>query len=615
MTSFPLNPAKRPAECDAIYPPAAKRQYKSWGGEEHVHVPLQFSSSSTHVIFCVDISGSMRAKDVRQNGQEITTRISAVFRSCHSFIADQLRQPGTCADRYSLILFNDRATIALRQKPLNPLLLTTIDELERSTTPGGGTEFGVAFEAVQKLSVKSKATERLMLIFLSDGRPGDCGNHACKIKDVVKSHGKSYVHPVLILQSLREIFRDKFVFSSIGIHKDGYPWLKKLAQEAGGVFTPVDRNAAPAVHARHPAGREDSDDDCVLVEDSDDDCVLVEEVPFDEKLRREHLRALDEGRHVDLAKTQGSYSLMGTFLTLSSSLTATRTEGRTPKCERQVKLESATAWERSTSEEVQFRAITMIWKPSGKLVPDKRNPRQVSLRRNPFKQGAMRNVYHLFDDTTTPHQHLVAKDSRYRETYKDRLAYHLFGISCQNHARLVASRFNSCLQDKMQNISSATLAALSDSEGKLLLSSLKRLPGCVRFLACSVFRLEDENSPGGMRYLSTERYVDEQFEGSFEKFNNNNGHTHPLVGTGEAKYDLPQAFSHFSFVDSQGQTMICDIQGWGTTYTDPQVLTRDKKFGPADLGSTGMDKFFSTHRCGHFCKLLGLPKNDKFVSQ
>ena len=37
----------------------------------------------------------------------------------------------------------------------------------------------------------------------------------------------------------------------------------------------------------------------------------------------------------------------------------------------------------------------------------------------------------------------------------------------------------------------------------------------------------------------------------------------------------PQAFSHFSYVASGGEVLICDIQGVGDLFTDPQIHTPD----------------------------------------
>ena len=68
------------------------------------------------------------------------------------------------------------------------------------------------------------------------------------------------------------------------------------------------------------------------------------------------------------------------------------------------------------------------------------------------------------------------------------------------------------------------------------------------------------------------------------------------------------AFSHFTFQDSGGQELCVDIQGVGTTWTDPQIHSLQKQFGIADLGRRGIDMFFMSHKCGPLCQKLLLSK-------
>lgn len=102
-------------------------------------------------------------------------------------------------------------------------------------------------------------------------------------------------------------------------------------------------------------------------------------------------------------------------------------------------------------------------------------------------------------------------------------------------------------------------------------------------------------------------------KGHYTKYNSNNGHVHPSVG-GRSSSDpvtaaaaaVAQAFTHFTYEELKGQQMVCDIQGCGQKFTDPQVLSLNKSHGPADTGRDGMQRFFDTHRCGQLCYALGL---------
>jgi len=83
--------------------------------------------------------------------------------------------------------------------------------------------------------------------------------------------------------------------------------------------------------------------------------------------------------------------------------------------------------------------------------------------------------------------------------------------------------------------------------------------------------------------------------------------------------EVPQAFSHFSYVASNGKQLVCDLQGtWngadGFMLTDPVVHYVSKrnpnkkhKNGATDKGRHGVIRFFNTHQCGPLCKRLGLP--------
>ena len=141
--------------------------------------------------------------------------------------------------------------------------------------------------------------------------------------------------------------------------------------------------------------------------------------------------------------------------------------------------------------------------------------------------------------------------------------------------------------------------------------------------------------------------VEEEIEGHFMKWNNNNGAVKPwsafknkesaggALGIGtmvlqeEGKEDekdenlaliqtedVAQAFSHFTYEHSKGKKLVCDLQGiWnpddGVVLTDPvvhHVTSRGKKHknGETDKGLKGAKIFFGTHECNALCMKLGL---------
>jgi len=100
--------------------------------------------------------------------------------------------------------------------------------------------------------------------------------------------------------------------------------------------------------------------------------------------------------------------------------------------------------------------------------------------------------------------------------------------------------------------------------------------------------------------------------GEYVKFNNNYGwknrdkDSHTL---------LAQAFSHFTYEYTTGVVMITDIQGIKSapgeitiTITDPAIhsFLYKQQFGGTNHGKLGMIRFFMTHQCNDYCKMLHL---------
>eukprot|EP00760_Papus_ankaliazontas_P001225 PhM_4_TR10429/c0_g1_i1/m.58998/K08292/EEF2K; elongation factor 2 kinase len=76
----------------------------------------------------------------------------------------------------------------------------------------------------------------------------------------------------------------------------------------------------------------------------------------------------------------------------------------------------------------------------------------------------------------------------------------------------------------------------------------------------------------------------------------------------------PLAFSHFTYVVSNGMCMVCDIQGvetsFGYVFTDPQIHGTASRWGSGDLGREGVRLFFASHECNDLCRQYGLPPSN-----
>lgn len=111
--------------------------------------------------------------------------------------------------------------------------------------------------------------------------------------------------------------------------------------------------------------------------------------------------------------------------------------------------------------------------------------------------------------------------------------------------------------------------------------------------------------------------LEQEIRGEYEKFNSNSGWANDAA-------TLPQFFSHWSWVESGGRVLICDLQGhrgrpggpkWHRThayyiFTDPVVLTKDPgQLGCGDLGWDGILQWFEGHECNDLCRRHGIASN------
>ncbi len=102
---------------------------------------------------------------------------------------------------------------------------------------------------------------------------------------------------------------------------------------------------------------------------------------------------------------------------------------------------------------------------------------------------------------------------------------------------------------------------------------------------------------------------------------------HEVTTTNEEQVnhtDYIQAFTHFTYLFTNKEAMVCDLQGVYNAdmvpptfeLTDPAIHYRSKSgksnvFGRTDAGERGMDLFFKTHKCNRVCKLMKLSRKNK----
>ena len=508
----------------------------------------------THMVLCIDSSGSMSTRDVYdRNGRN--SRWSAVFSCAMEMVA----QPGDVV--ISLITFGDVATT--RFTKLRPA--AAIAELRRSVRddpPRYGTNFSRAFKKVEEVVTGS---QKVMIVFLSDGRPGDLRANPPRPGEPLQSHYRDHheEHESLLgpLTRMQRTGFQELNLQFVGIHVDGFAWLEYLAAKFGGTFHKTKRSM-----------------------DDDDDVQCLGTKSASQLVAERQALAKQSNNVVDLVtKTSGSTSLRTTFQSISQTLT--NMSSSTPLVERPVSLAAS-------SSKFKFVATKMALKSdgSGFAVAPKEltDGRVVHLAAQPFNQGALRNVNRMTEiDPRTGHYNVyAAKESRYEVQYKDRLAFHKEATKCQQRTAKMATAFHAALGG--------------------------RGAPPITVLSTAVYRLRDANCPGGFRYLSVEPMLD----GKYQKFNDNTGNVlKDPRGQEPPVSRLAQAFSHFSYEFSHGTELVCDLQGIGTesngavvlTLTDPQLHSTALVYGRADCGHKGIQTFFKTHSCSNICSMLHLP--------
>jgi hypothetical protein len=305
-------------------------------------------------------------------------------------------------------------------------------------------------------------------------------------------------------------------------------------------------------------------------------------------------------------------SLAATFGTISSMFTSSCTGGARPGTKRQERTGDYEAVDdycngygvTIAAGEQNFEACEM------RADSDKHEwgePFEVSLRNKPFACGGQRNAFHLFVKDAMPQwlqgyglppgqrEHHVAKESRYHDEWKERLASHKDDLRTTRAAIKLSNEFNA-----FARLCRARLVRLGFSEQHLR-------DGLVRILSPSIYRLKSRAAGGQWRYMSVEPFL----EGKYTKFNGNNGY----VGgesqcAGLSCFDVAQAFTHWTYQNSvrtsSEAVMVCDIQGVGFNFTDPTICSESRLYGKTDTGAKGHEQFFRTHCCSRTCEQLGL---------
>ena len=155
--------------------------------EEHLREHRDFlkkypSNISSHIVFVVDQSGSMKLSDV----PGARNRHFAVFSSILlDYILPSIveEKADSGHDVMTIMDMRDTTKIILHREPLDELTYYKVVRLMNNTTPGGQGNFIPAFARVHELlaptpkpserCVPDYSQTRVQVVFLTDGRPSD----------------------------------------------------------------------------------------------------------------------------------------------------------------------------------------------------------------------------------------------------------------------------------------------------------------------------------------------------------------------------------------------------------------------------------------------------------
>ncbi|KAF5831932.1 hypothetical protein DUNSADRAFT_12365 [Dunaliella salina] len=176
-------------------------------------------SKSSHTVFILDLSGSMRTVDVRR-GDRWISRSDAVFDCCYDFIQDQISSTGAKSnDTCTIITFNDEATqwTGYPNPPkMKHALLAKVDDIQSRCYPQLKTNYLAGLDAALRMCSQQRF-DVTTIVFLSDGRPGDLNFNS-------RNEGE--------LMELMDDFQHlpgQLKFHTIGFGPDTFVWLRKMA--------------------------------------------------------------------------------------------------------------------------------------------------------------------------------------------------------------------------------------------------------------------------------------------------------------------------------------------------------------------------------------------------
>ena len=530
---------------------------------------------TSHFVIIVDQSGSMKCADVNGFRNRSQASYGCLALDC---VAEQLTQvdgnmaPGI--DTLTLIEMNDNATIIYEKEPLDWLLFNKLLKRQSEAKPRSHGNYGPSIlQARQFIKRELNKLEGIdhedlpgfALILLSDGKPSD-------------NEAYEKIERISEIDLLSTELKDKFTFLGMGIGADGsdFTEIKKLSRAAEthggkGEFKHAGLSAANLGDGFSKIASSMSTVRSGLLSKTDSEA------------KRE-----DEAKIVVPLKKRQSFtkSRNDSFLVLEG---VSRFRFQIEQWE--IDRDMERSW-----LEIEFQERT---RSTGFMMDN-----------IPFGKGQERLAYRFQEVNTSGKligKRFVAKETKGIHDETKKFLFHMHFCRIQTTATYLSKEFNKAM---------------------FKTPSLKLNPPKIEFVKCSIYQ-----------YINNETekvavLVEKYLYGKFIKYNGNNGYvnkdaekdsgTMDLDGAEVHVTDFLQAFSHWTYVFSDQNLLLCDLQGVFNReglrpkfiLTDPAICSirkegesshRYDRYGGTDIRLKGIRQFFRSHKCNLVCECLGLP--------
>ncbi len=536
-----------------------------------------------HTFIVIDQSGSMRNSDV--NG--FRSRSHAAYGTLAlDFISEQLHlnpnKDGLLAESVSVIEMRDTAKAVLQMEPLDWILFNRLCRRPNITRPSFHGNYNESLICVESMIVNEytqltedgvdhKDMPTFSIVFLSDGRPSDCTREDTQLR-------------TNILTDLTKLVNSKLLFYAMGVGTNGADFgvlssMVKVVNANGG--------EGQFVHAGLSAVALSSTF-------SDISNTLTTH-------RTTLLSNTNDGNNLPTdnagGKTKKKFTMRETGKIVGKKMPVeTYIHGKEYTIKR-------FRFENKGSQRFSWRDVKFA------------NHGAVGFEKeiHPFGKGSERLAFRfsevVVDQKTKVAKKtgktMVAKTSIHieKETKED---FHKDFCRVQNVSQDLAEKFNHAVRK------APSLVAVDEASR----------PPELQFMLCHVYSYTNNVTKEEKALL-----VEKKLPGKFTKYNSNNGYVKGAKdGISDTRTielecgtvpleEFVQAFSHWVYVHSNHNLIVCDLQGVLNEegrypifqLTDPAICTRKgPRYGKTDMKISGIRNFCRTHRCGHVCKGLGL---------